>query len=85
MHLAQQGSKRLHIGHLHQYVSAYETTPETIAQLVESLEEALKESQRDCKEIIVDQDGHDHFFVVSPSGTISLCVRWKEFHVAAPE
>ena len=71
----------LHISHLMQYVSAYEPVPERMADLKVSLGEALQRAKATCTGQIVDQDG-EMFFVVNPSGTFDLCLRWKHFQFA---
>jgi len=80
-HLSRsEGEERLHISHLHHYVSAYVTSKERVDDLVEALVWGLKQAKDTTTAVIVDQDG-EMFFVVYPAGQISLCLRWKSYHI----
>ena len=78
VHVEQEGDQKLHISHLHHYVSAYELCDATVATLRESLVEGLKKARETSERVIVDQDG-EMFFVCNPSGTFTLCVPWKTY------
>jgi len=73
-----EGEESLHISHLHHYVSAYVTDKERVGALVTDLESAMRVAKATIEPQIVDQDG-EMFFVVYPSGKISLCLRWKNY------
>lgn len=76
----EEGEESLHISHLHHYVSAYVTDKERVESLVSDLESAIKVSKATTECQMVDQDG-EMFFVVYPSGLISLCLRWKNYKI----
>lgn len=79
-----ENEKKLHISHLYHYVSAYEYSEEDLDYLVSQLEDALVEAKTKRREVIVDRDG-EMFFVVYPSGNMSLCLRWKEYEIIREE
>lgn len=80
MHLKQTGPTKLHISHLMQYVSAYHRSPNAIAELEDDLINAVRRADSKTEAQIVSQDG-EMFFIVYPSGTISLCLQWKDFEI----
>jgi len=73
-----EGEEKLHISHLHHYVSAYESSKEMVGQLRDDLNDALKLAARLRQPQIVDQDG-EMFFICYPNGDLSLCLRWKTY------
>lgn len=79
-----EDEKRLHISHLYHYVSAYERCRQEIDLLVEMLEGALVEAKEKRIAVEVNRDG-EMFFMVYPSGQISLCLRWKDYEVIREE
>lgn len=80
MHLqTNETESRVHLSHFMYLVSAYEPSKERVEDLADSLLEAIEDAKREVKSIIVDQDCNEHFFVVHPSGTISLCARMRDY------
>jgi len=77
----EEGEKDLHISHLHRYVSAYVTDSQ---DLIDDLRTALDLASEKIEPQIVDKDG-EMFFVVYPSGLISLCLRWKNYKIIPKE
>lgn len=77
----EENENRLHLSHLFQYVSAYENCPERLQDLRDAITDGLKQAKLMTTPQIVDQDG-EMFFVCHPAGTISLCLRWKNYEIA---
>ncbi len=75
-----EGEKKLHISHLHKYVSAYFDTKEGVESLVEDIEEALERAMVTGQAQIVDQDGEMCFHVYS-TGMLTLMVPWKRYRI----
>jgi len=75
-----EGQNKLHISHLHHYISAYETNEKMVNDLVEDIEEALEEAKKNTETIMVNQDG-EMCFNVHPSGTIVLMIPWKRYKI----
>lgn len=80
----EENENRLHLSHLFQYVSAYENCPERMQDLRDAITEGLKQAKLTTTPQIVDQDG-EMFFVCNPAGTVSLCLRWKNYEIAPRE
>lgn len=76
--LDYEDANRIQFSHLHQYVSAYETSPEMVEQLRQDLVDALKRAKETRARQIVDQDG-EFFFTANPNGTFDLCIPWKRY------
>jgi Uri superfamily endonuclease len=71
--------ERLHISHLHRYVSAYAATPVMLARLEESIVEAfIKVRERGHGFEIVDQDG-EGCLMICHGGQIRLLLPYREF------
>ena len=79
----EEHEAKMHFSHLHQYVSAYEPSPEGLEDLRQAILQGLAEAKRDTRPVIVDQDG-EMFIVCNPAGSISLCLRWKNYELHEP-
>ena len=77
---AIKDESRLHISHIHHYVSAYHTTEETVKQLAESIEWAISKAKETLEPQIVDQDG-EMCLIIHPSGSIKVMIPWKSYEV----
>jgi len=81
MHLRREHNEnKIHISHLHRYISAYVTSPETVHDLVSDITFALNAAKNSGEVQIVDQDG-ECCFHVSPFGYITLMLPWKQYVV----
>lgn len=76
--------EKLHISHLHHYVSAYETNAGAVTVLVTSIEEAIEKAKRTKEIQVVDQEGECCFHVY-PSGNITLMLPWKKYKIIKEE
>jgi hypothetical protein len=76
-----EGEKLLHFSHLFHYVSAWDSSEERQGDLRGAILCALERAKKDRELQIVDQDG-EMFFVIYPSGLISLCLRWKSYKIS---
>ena len=68
----------MHFSHLFQYVSAYEATKDQVEDLRLAIIEGLSKARKETTPVIVDQDG-EMFIICNPSGSLSLCLRWKNY------
>lgn len=67
-----QDTSRAHISHYFNLVSAYHLNPDNLDRLMELIREAIPKAKESGEGVIVEQDCHEHIFVVHPSGAISL-------------
>lgn len=67
-----QDSSKCHVSHYFNLVSAYHCVPETVQELINQINEAVVKAKEIGEGVIVEQDCHQHIFVVHPSGAISL-------------
>ena len=81
MYLKQKPEHKVHISHLHHFVSAYETNEENVKWLEDMIKEALKVAREKTESQIVDQDCLEHIFVCYPFGTVSLYRRIADYEV----
>lgn len=72
MHLQQVADCKTHLSHFHILVSAYATCKENVDDLAVAIRAGQQQARASREDVIVDQDGMDHIFVVHPSGRVSL-------------
>lgn len=83
--LLKEEDGRIHLSHFMHLVSAYASNATTVGDLAELLEKAMGEAKANGRAVVVDQDAHDFFFLVYPSGTIGLCARMRSYVLVTDE
>ena len=74
-----------HLSHFMHLVSAYEPSEERQAIMWDDLRTAQKEAKETHRSVIVDQDSGEFFFVVHPSGRVSLAAELGVYELENPE